>query len=165
MGIEMMLLKTRSRRLVPKMKPDRKKKPKQIPRRARFKDCTKPGIHRRFTDYEVMVRAEICRQDRLKNPTQAEKDFAEFLSANRIFPEREKIYLNGDRHILVDFYFPQLKLAIEIDGSVHYGQEGYDDGRDAWLLERNVKTVRISNARAQNPDNEIRKLLGLLPVD
>jgi very-short-patch-repair endonuclease len=37
-------------------------------------------------------------------------------------PEREKIILNGDRWVLLDFYIPSVKLAIELDGAQHRNQ-------------------------------------------
>ena len=45
--------------------------------------------------------------------------FAQILDQLRIGYEPEKIFLNGDRAILVDFYLPIKNLAIEIDGGVH----------------------------------------------
>ena len=44
----------------------------------------------------------------------------------------------------LDFYCFKAKLALEIDGSSHEGREEYDARRDAYLLERGVKTVRFS---------------------
>jgi very-short-patch-repair endonuclease len=73
--------------------------------------------------------------------------FAEMLDRQKILYEVEKIFLNGDRWVLVDFYFKDRKLAIEIDGSSHDDTKEYDAGRDRWLLERyGVRTVRLSNS-------------------
>ena len=75
--------------------------------------------------------------------------FAQILDQLRIPYEIEKIFLNGDRHILVDFYLPSKNLAIEIDGSAHDTQKKYDAGRDRWLLEAyGVKTIRLMNSEA-----------------
>jgi very-short-patch-repair endonuclease len=48
---------------------------------------------------------------------------------------------------VVDFYIPQLKLAIEIDGDSHY-QDGipeYDRERQAFLEEKGMKVLRFTN--------------------
>ena len=48
--------------------------------------------------------------------------FAQILEQLRIPFELEKIFLNGDRAILVDFFLPKQVLAIEIDGGIHTKQ-------------------------------------------
>ncbi|QMS92204.1 endonuclease domain-containing protein [Nostoc edaphicum CCNP1411] len=48
---------------------------------------------------------------------------------------------------VVDFYTPELKLAIEIDGESHY-QDGipeYDYERQAFLESKGTKVVRFTN--------------------
>jgi very-short-patch-repair endonuclease len=55
---------------------------------------------------------------------------------------------------ILDFYCPEARLAIEIDGYSH-GVEGAaerDARRDAWLLARNVETLRISTEMAKDPE-------------
>lgn len=79
-----------------------RKKPlrrKRIATRSVFKahgDNPLKTYRRRYTDYAVMVRAEICRQDRLRNRTRAEMAFAELLDGMKVQYEIEKIFLNGD---------------------------------------------------------------------
>ena len=50
------------------------------------------------------------------------------------------------RYIL-DFYCAAAKLAIELDGSQHYSEEGeqYDRVRDEYLSERGICVLRYSN--------------------
>jgi ATP-dependent DNA helicase RecQ len=43
----------------------------------------------------------------------------------------------------LDFYCAEARLAVEIDGASHDGRAAQDARRDAWLLERGVRTVRI----------------------
>ena len=45
--------------------------------------------------------------------------FAELLDRHRILYELEKVFLNGDRWILSDFFFKDLMLAVELDGGHH----------------------------------------------
>ncbi len=48
---------------------------------------------------------------------------------------------------VVDFYCPQKNLALELDGSQHFEEDGerYDVRRDAFLKERGISVYRISN--------------------
>jgi hypothetical protein len=101
---------------------------------------------RRRTDAEVLTYANQCRQERLRNRTRAEIRMAELLDQNGILYEIEKIFLNGDRHICVDFFIPSAMIAIEVDGSAHNTQKSYDAGRDRWLQHQyGVRTLRILN--------------------
>lgn len=48
---------------------------------------------------------------------------------------------------IVDFYIPERRLVIELDGSQHYGPEGAeaDRQRDAYFADRRIRVVRYSN--------------------
>jgi len=48
---------------------------------------------------------------------------------------------------VLDFYCPLLRLAIELDGSVHeqYGQAVHDAMRDAFLNEQGITVMRFRN--------------------
>ncbi|TMJ13687.1 MAG: endonuclease domain-containing protein [Alphaproteobacteria bacterium] len=45
----------------------------------------------------------------------------------------------------LDFYAPALKLCIEVDGAVHGMGDNpeRDERRDAWVLGRGIRTIRI----------------------
>ena len=49
-------------------------------------------------------------------------------------------------HYALDFYCPETKLAIEIDGMVHDmgNQPIRDEVRDAWLAGQGIVTIRIA---------------------
>jgi very-short-patch-repair endonuclease len=112
-----------------------------------------------------MARAQGCRLERLRNRTRAEMAFAELIDRHRILYEVEKLFLNGDRWILVDFYLKDRMLAIELDGSVHDNQKEYDRGRDDWLLRQyGVRTFRLSNAIALNGDGQALGTYGIITV-
>jgi very-short-patch-repair endonuclease len=50
--------------------------------------------------------------------------------------------------------------VIELDGSAHNGQKGYDAGRDKWLLRKNgVRTIRIENESVFRRSNEVRSMV------
>jgi len=46
---------------------------------------------------------------------------------------------------IADFYCWEAKLIVEVDGSQHHEQAGYDAGRDAWLKRRGLKVLRFWN--------------------
>jgi very-short-patch-repair endonuclease len=47
---------------------------------------------------------------------------------------------------ILDFFCTESRLAIEIDGASHGGDDAqqYDDRRDAWLVGQGVRMLRIS---------------------
>jgi len=68
-------------------------------------------------------------------------------------------------HFVVDFYCPKHKLAVELDGEVHFTEEAaaYDAKRTAYLNSVGVQVVRFENFEVfQYPTrtlDEIRKYL------
>ena len=62
---------------------------------------------------------------------------------------------HGIGHYIVDFYCPELKLIIEVDGESHFSEDAqaYDKIRDKFMLELGLTTIRITNtAIMQNID-------------
>lgn len=63
--------------------------------------------------------------------------------------------LNGYRFVrqfgigpyIADFYCPEKKLVVEIDGAHHYTEEGmkYDKEREEYMTQFGIKTVRFDN--------------------
>ena len=51
-------------------------------------------------------------------------------------------------YFIADFYCAKAKLAIELDGSQHFSNEGkaYDESRTAGLEEYGITVIRFSNA-------------------
>ena len=48
---------------------------------------------------------------------------------------------------ILDFYCAEAKLAVELDGSQHYSEEGlrYDENRTAYLNGIGIRVIRFSN--------------------
>jgi very-short-patch-repair endonuclease len=48
---------------------------------------------------------------------------------------------------VIDFYSPEVKLAIELDGETHYveGAAGYDAQREEYIRRFGIKTLRFLN--------------------
>ena len=51
---------------------------------------------------------------------------------------------------VADFYCSEILLVIEIDGNSHKGRENYDEGRDAEMSERGIKTIRYTDWQVMN---------------
>jgi len=53
----------------------------------------------------------------------------------------------GIGEYIADFYCPQHKLVIEIDGCQHYSDDGheYDKSREDFMNSLAIKTIRFSN--------------------
>ena len=53
----------------------------------------------------------------------------------------------GIGQYIVDFYCPQLKAVIEVDGGQHYTHEGleHDKQREERMVSCGIKTIRFSN--------------------
>lgn len=64
----------------------------------------------------------------------------------------------------VDFYLPQVKLVIEIDGSQHKEKEQsfLDKKRDEYLLRHKIETIRISTEELNTKNNDYFNKLKLI---
>ena len=53
---------------------------------------------------------------------------------------------------IFDFYAPELKLVIEVDGGIHLNQEhrAYDAWRDEMSVAQHLRVVRFTNAEVLN---------------
>ncbi len=63
---------------------------------------------------------------------------------------------------IVDFYAPEEKLVIEVDGGQHYEEEGleYDEKRDAFLEGLGLKVIRFSNLDVlRNIEGVVKKVI------
>ena len=56
---------------------------------------------------------------------------------------------------IVDFFCPEHRLVVELDGSQHGETAAYDERRSAWLRDRGYKVVRFWN------DDALRDLGGV----
>lgn len=51
---------------------------------------------------------------------------------------------------IVDFYHPQARLVIELDGGGHLNQQEYDTSRTEWLNSQGYRVIRFTNDQVQN---------------
>ena len=64
-------------------------------------------------------------------------------------------------HFVIDFYAPELKLAIESDGSIHEleNQKEYDKARQEYLENFGITFIRITNDELLgNPNKAFEKI-------
>jgi len=81
-----------------------------------------------------------------KNLTDAEKALWKKLRGKRL--EGLKFFRqHGIGTYIADFYCPQRKLVIEVDGGQHFCEEGkkYDAQREQYLSSLGINTLRFSN--------------------
>ena len=77
------------------------------------------------------------------NCTETEKLLWEKLRKSQLGLKFIRQYSIGN--YVVDFYCPQKKLAVEIDGEIHIKNKIYDDYRTRWLDATGVKVIRFRN--------------------
>jgi very-short-patch-repair endonuclease len=83
--------------------------------------------------------------------TPAERILWKALRRNAIegFHFRRQQVIEG---FVVDFYCDAVKLAIELDGSVHQEQWKYDESRDKAISKTGVRVLRFSNEAMLDSD-------------
>ncbi|WP_430816615.1 endonuclease domain-containing protein [Carboxylicivirga sp. RSCT41] len=87
----------------------------------------------------------IYRRKLLRNrATPAECELWNYLKGKRICDLKFRRQPSIGQYIL-DFYCPQLKLAIELDGEYHVYNEEYDRLRDRNLSNMGIATLRYEN--------------------
>lgn len=90
--------------------------------------------------------ANQYRLEALKNKTKAEVWAEEILLNN--FEAKKFVVQCVYKFRRFDFFFPLIKTAVEIDGSIHLNQDtqDYDKACDLYLLQRfNIKVLRVQN--------------------
>jgi len=100
-----------------------------------------------------------------KNMTPSEKVLWEILRKRRVFGykflRQHPIFYHIDRNwvdfYIADFYCAELKLIIEADGPIHQDQIEYDQERDAKLLNKGMRVIRLMNKEidAMDPDGRL----------
>src|SRR3989344_9217031 len=62
---------------------------------------------------------------------------------------------------ILDFYCPEIRLAIEVDGHQHQAAIEYDQEREMYLKELDIKTIRYKNeevmSKLEKVIDDIRK--------
>lgn len=95
--------------------------------------------------YNDPTRKEV-RQYLRRHATQPEQVLWHHLRGSQINGLKFRRQYGVDVYIL-DFYCPELRLAIELDGDSHYSEAGakQDVERGEFLRKQNIKTLRFTN--------------------
>lgn len=117
-----------------------KNRTKNLPRKLRLEISRRGGIKAR--DMKVGIHDPRFGQNRFLGPfdlkyrSNIEVKVARLLEAKGIAFEYEKAFTIGSKRILLDFYLPKQKIAIEIEG---FGYDGY--------LKRNLERYKLLNGK------------------
>jgi very-short-patch-repair endonuclease len=121
-----------------------------------------PKLRRRRTlrDAETL---RLIADERREHPTRAERTLAAILGGlneGALDGRFRREWVCGGRWI-VDFYFPEVRLGIEVDGGYHRStvQRGWDLFKDGGLESAGVTVLRLTNEEVYG-DRE--RLLGKL---
>jgi very-short-patch-repair endonuclease len=94
-----------------------------------------------------------CAQHSRRHPTPSERILWEALRKRQLGVKvRRQVIL---ANTIVDFYVPEAKLAIEVDGGAHRGREAYDAQRDKYLAVHGVRTLRVKAWRVERRLHEV----------
>jgi very-short-patch-repair endonuclease len=89
-------------------------------------------------------------QENRKNPTKAEKVFKSFLLRlnNGVLRGQFKTQHVASGRWIIDFYFPEIRLGVEIDGTVHNSpkQRKRDRQKERDCARFDITLLRITNA-------------------
>ena len=102
-----------------------------------------------------------------QNQTNTEELVWRFLRNRQLSGYKFKRQYSAD-HFVIDFYCPELKLAVEIDGASHNepNQQKKDISRQKYLESFNIKFVRIKDeellGNSNKAFNKIEKAIELL---
>jgi len=90
------------------------------------------------------------RKDLRNNLTEPEKHLWQILRKQQMGYKFRRQH--GIGHYIVDFYCPQLKLVIEVDGDSHYSEEAqsHDKDRDHYMQTLGIMTIRLQNDAVMN---------------
>ncbi len=114
---------------------------------------------KRFSGYRHM--RDVARRLR-REATGAEQVLWDLLRGRRCYGYRF-LRQRAIGVYVVDFYCPALHLAVEVDGAIHDREDVWqnDAHREAWLQERGVMVMRLSNEDVfqSEPDIIYRRIL------
>lgn len=113
-------------------------------------------MSKHFNRPELKQRRRQLRQDQ----TYAEKVMWSQLRNRLFLGIKFKRQYSVDNYV-IDFYAPELKLAIELDGTIHNEPEQieYDKIRQAQIEKLGIKFIRITNEELlSNPNKTFSKI-------
>ena len=80
-----------------------------------------------------------------KNMSESERKLWRLLRHKQLGCKFRRQYPAGP--YVLDFYCPQIKLCVELDGDAHAGRLEKDTHRDAWLALHGIHTIWVTTAQ------------------
>ena len=111
-------------------------------------------------DYELLKSNAKAKRS---NQTEAESVFWQMAKGSGLGQKCRRQYIIGE--YIVDFFFRQSMLIVEIDGGYHFTEEQQkeDITRQSWLEQKGYKVLRFTNEQVlydtDNMINELKKHL------
>ncbi|MBK6749629.1 MAG: endonuclease domain-containing protein [Pyrinomonadaceae bacterium] len=101
---------------------------------------------RRKTDIHSLPLLREFRKDLRKNLTPAEATFWRIVKGSK-FEGRKFVRQHSVGNYILDFYCPSEKLAVELDGSLHFSSKGAAEDRErtAFLESKGIRVLRFEN--------------------
>jgi len=108
----------------------------------------------------------LLARDLRKNQTSSEKYLWSILRRKNVLgykflrqhPVFYRVYKGRVEFFVADFYCSKLKLIIEVDGPIHCYQKEYDSERDAKLLSKGIKVLRIENDEVMDIKSVLKRI-------
>ena len=82
-----------------------------------------------------------CAQHSRRNPTPSERILWDALRGRQLGVKFRRQVVLGT--VIVDFFAPEPRLAVELDGASHVGLERRDRERDGYLASYGVRVLRV----------------------
>ena len=96
------------------------------------------------------------------NPTYAEKILWLSLRKRQVEGVRFLRQYSVNKFV-IDFYAPEIKLAIEVDGCSYTGKEKYDMERQKYIENFNIMVIRFKNEQViGNPDEVVEEIKAVI---
>lgn len=77
--------------------------------------------------------------------TEPEREFKRILESNNAVFEYQTFFRINNKNYFLDFFLPEINIAIEVNGTSHVKNVDYDFARDKDFESIGIKTIRISN--------------------
>lgn len=121
-----------------------KKKPVKKVSNPKRKKKVKKKVNKQFTPLQIQRAATKLKHEQIKYNSALERRFRKLLDENEILHVWQKPLYTDYRYVCVDFYIPEKKIIVELDGSHHdvKGQAKKDQERTDWIIKNfDIKEV------------------------
>lgn len=99
---------------------------------------------------------KLRRRELRKNQTEAESILWQKIRGRKLNNLKFHRQYSAGPYIL-DFFCPEIRLAIELDGDQHKDAVEYDKERESFLRDKNIRTIRFWNREViKNLENVLR---------